>query len=311
MRDSANSDLLQAALMNDSDACRDALARGANINVQDTNGDTALHVAASWGFADFSRLLLEKGASMFVRNNFFLTPLHIAALNGKAEAFSLLLDRARKTGEPIPESVLEEIAFVCSESGTNDGKILGLLSAFRTAKNDQKSRWNRRAGALLVEACLAGDVGKAKSAISDNAPPDSKDGDGVTALRIACRRGDEEIVRLLLDNGASVARRSKTGWTPLMEACAEGHAGIAALLLEKGAPVNSKTYVHATALILAARAGHPDTVKLLLENGADPSVRIKSPASDAGKDAFKIAIEYNHEEIALLIKEYRENAQIE
>jgi ankyrin repeat protein len=304
MKENANGDLLQAALMNDRQACLDALEGGALINVQDAGGDTALHIAASWGYAEISHLLLENGASMLVRNNFILTPLHIAAINGHTQTVALLLDWAGKGKEYIPRDMLDEVIYVCSKSKSNDRKILEILRDFDSRKAEHKTVRNKKADANLLEACMSGDSEKAKNALSNKAVPDARDDDGTTALRLACRKGYADIARLLLENGALVNKRSKTGWTPLMEACAEGYIGIVSILLENGALVNAKTYVHATALILAARGGYLEIVRMLLDHGADPSIRITSPASDAGKDAIKVAIENDHGEIALLVRDY-------
>jgi len=304
MKQNANSDLIQAALMNDKSACKDAIERGARIDVQDANGDTALHIAASWGYTQVARFLLENGASLLVRNNFMITPLHLAAINGKTETFSFLLDWAGKGKEALSKTLLDEIAFVCSESGTNDKSILELLTRFQSQKGDKKTGFNRKASELLIEACMSGDFAKATDALARRASPEARDPDGTSVLRLASRKGDERLVRLLTDHGALVNRKSKTGWTPLMEACAEGHLSIASLLLEKGALTNARTYVNTTALILAARGGFAEIVKLLLDHGADQSIRIKSPAADAGKNAFRIAIEHSHEEIALMIRDF-------
>jgi ankyrin repeat protein len=308
MKQNANSDLLQAALMNDKSACADALERGARIDVQDSNGDTALHVAASWGYSQIARFLLENGASMLVRNNFLITPLHLAAINGKTETFSVLLDWAGKGKEALSKTILDEITFVCSESGTNDKSILDLLTRFQSQKSDKGAGWSRKASLLLIEACMSGDLEKATDVLAHKASPEARDPDGTSVLRLACRKGDDRLVRLLTDHGALVNKKSKTGWTPLMEACAEGHLSIASMLLEKGALTNARTYVNTTALILAARGGFAEIVKLLLDHGADQTIQIKSPAADAGKDAFRVAIEHSHEEIALMIKDFEKEA---
>lgn len=62
-----------------------------NINVSDKQGDTALHYAANFGFAEIAQLLLKNGATVFAQNRFRQTPLHMAASNGHAEIAQLLL----------------------------------------------------------------------------------------------------------------------------------------------------------------------------------------------------------------------------
>ena len=50
-------------------AVKIALALGADVNASDTNGDTALHGAASRGFTNIVRTLVAAGASLEVRNS--------------------------------------------------------------------------------------------------------------------------------------------------------------------------------------------------------------------------------------------------
>jgi uncharacterized protein len=305
MKDNANIDLLQGALMNDVGMCSDALDAGAQINVQDSNGDTALHIAASWGHAKLTRFLLEHSASILVLNNFLMTPLHIAAINGQSQTLTMLLEWARSTGEKIPSRIVEEVAYLCSESGMDDAGARALLESALSEKEGKRERGTARLNNDLIGASSVGDWEASKKAIEEGASPDALDDESTSALRLASRNGHTNIVRLLIERGAQVNKKSKTGWTALMEASAEGYLEIVDLLLLNGAFVDAKTYVNGTSLIFAARGGYAAVVKTLLAHGADPTTMIKSPASDAGKDAIKVAIENDHEDVALLIRDYK------
>ena len=69
------------------------LARGANANAQDADGDTALHGAAQIGNVDIIRMLLDKGANINAKNHQGGTPLMWAAVFGNEKATELLLSR--------------------------------------------------------------------------------------------------------------------------------------------------------------------------------------------------------------------------
>ena len=69
------------------------LALGANVNLRDKDGDTALHGAAETGNVEIMRMLLDKGASPDTRNNQGGTPLMWAAVFGNDDAARLLLSR--------------------------------------------------------------------------------------------------------------------------------------------------------------------------------------------------------------------------
>ena len=69
------------------------LARGANVNAQDADGDTALHGAAQSGNVEIARILLDKGANLNAKNRQGGTPLMWAAVYGHEDAAELLLSR--------------------------------------------------------------------------------------------------------------------------------------------------------------------------------------------------------------------------
>lgn len=67
------------------------LAKGANVNAKDKDGDTLLHGAASRGNKDIVESLLAKGADVSARGNDNKTPLHRAAFSGEKDIAELLL----------------------------------------------------------------------------------------------------------------------------------------------------------------------------------------------------------------------------
>ena len=69
------------------------LALGANVNLRDKDGDTALHGAAETGNVEIMRMLLDKGADPNAKNKQGGTPLMWAAVFGNDEAARLLLSR--------------------------------------------------------------------------------------------------------------------------------------------------------------------------------------------------------------------------
>ena len=72
------------------------LELGANVNLRDADGDTALHGAAESGNVEIMRLLLDKGADPNTRNKQGGTPLMWAAVFGNDEAARLLLTDPRR-----------------------------------------------------------------------------------------------------------------------------------------------------------------------------------------------------------------------
>jgi ankyrin repeat protein len=69
------------------------MARGADVNAPDADGDTALHGAAQTGNVEITRMLLDKGANPNAKNKQGGTPLMWAAVYGNHDAAVLLLSR--------------------------------------------------------------------------------------------------------------------------------------------------------------------------------------------------------------------------
>lgn len=70
---------------------------GVDINWQDKTGETALHIAARFGFDECARVLLQgtdeqKASLELVEQSFSWTPLHIAAVDGHLGVAQLLVD---------------------------------------------------------------------------------------------------------------------------------------------------------------------------------------------------------------------------
>lgn len=70
---------------------------GADVNIQDSDGMIALHLAASRGHEELVRLLLEKRASISVPNSHGLTALQLAICSGHDHLARLLVE-GRDTG---------------------------------------------------------------------------------------------------------------------------------------------------------------------------------------------------------------------
>jgi uncharacterized protein len=68
------------------------LAHGADVNLQDLDGDTALHGAAQTGNVEIMGLLMDKGPNVNAKNKVGGTPLMWAAVFGNDDAARMLLE---------------------------------------------------------------------------------------------------------------------------------------------------------------------------------------------------------------------------
>ncbi len=63
-----------------------------DVNSADTQGATALHIAAGLGHLKLASYLINFGADRFARDGNGLAPMHFAARNGHIEIIRLLLE---------------------------------------------------------------------------------------------------------------------------------------------------------------------------------------------------------------------------
>jgi len=63
------------------------------VDVRDSSGKTALHMACSEGQSSVCQLLLNKGADIKVVSAANTTPLHNAILNGHSQVAKMILNR--------------------------------------------------------------------------------------------------------------------------------------------------------------------------------------------------------------------------
>ncbi len=69
-----------------SQAARDMFSSRVDINIQDADGNTPLHIAARINDAELIQFLMYKGAALEEKNNAGHTPLHEAIRNNAADA---------------------------------------------------------------------------------------------------------------------------------------------------------------------------------------------------------------------------------
>ena len=98
-------------------------------------------------------------------------------------------------------------------------------------------------------------------------------GEKMTALSIATIYGHTDIVQYLVSEGAPVNALNEDGITSLMCAYRNKHSEIAHILLTHGADPNMQDHNNTTALHSACYNQMTVGVELLLAHGADPSLR--------------------------------------
>ena len=195
----------EAAEAGKTEAVKQALADGADVNAKNENGVVPLSSAAYFGHKKVVELLIAKDADVNAKDNLGDTPIDWAVAWDEPETADLL----RKHG----------------------GKISEELKPSTTKAPDIS----------IHSAAFKGNIEAVQQHLAAGTDVNTKDGSGSTPLHTASTWGRKEIAELLIAKGADVNAKDEDGWTPLLNATIDGHKEIIELLIEKGADVNAKT----------------------------------------------------------------------
>ncbi|XP_015600878.1 protein TANC1 isoform X2 [Cephus cinctus] len=228
---------------------------GADVELTNSQGCTALSLSASRGHCDVVRRLAAAGASLGHADMAGQCPLVHAARHGRLSVVGYLLacDWLVPTASSVSESASSDV-------GREEAAQQAVVAA---AAQGHES---------IVEYLLD----MAEVTVDR---PDTLTGE--TALTIAAANGSTATVSALMARGASAIATNAKGLSPLMLAAREGHWGTAERLLEgslssstdrvldETAPLlEQRDPAGRTALMLAAAEGHTNLIELFLDKGS-------------------------------------------
>lgn len=227
--------LIHAAETGQTHIVTNLIERGANVNIQDQFGNTALHYAALGNYAVIVLALMQVDALQFnVVNNAGATPLLTAFLNDSNNVINLLL---------TPAMVARGLDINKADNDNFSPLSLAIL------KGDLP----------LVNRLLQ--LGVHLGFITPS----------VTVLQYAVARQRDQIVKRLLQvPGLNVNETNPEGETALMVASLVGNLNLVRQLLTKGALVKLKDKDGSTAIDFANASDSPNKkaiIKLLKEAG--------------------------------------------
>lgn len=206
---------------------------GADVELANSQGSTALSLASAKGHCDVVRQLVAAGASPGHADTAGFCSLVHAARNGFLNVVGYLLacDWIIKTPEDVE---LVEAAHQALVTAAGQGHL------------------------DIVEYLL--DMAEVNADICDSIT-------GETALTIAASNGCQSVVSTLISRGASVAITNRKEMSPLLLAVKEGHWAITERLLQNHAALEQCDNSGRTALMYAAMEGHVGLIELLLHRG--------------------------------------------
>ena len=231
------------------------LRGGAEVNLQNGDGNTALMLAAGNGHERVVDLVIRRGAEINVQNNDGGTALMFAA-----PPYQHLLQAGADTaarsasGKTALQWAKEKGHAECIEAfrqHVQESVVAGRPTA--TAAGGEGAGGTSSGGASSAGSRVAKTLSPAAAA--GRAPS------GVVAVSAevvaAAERGDEKAVLAWLEGvgrvDATYERGGVSGLTVLILAAANGHERVVELLLRRGAEINKQDSDGATALMIAAQ----------------------------------------------------------
>ncbi|XP_070409322.1 protein phosphatase 1 regulatory subunit 16A [Nothobranchius furzeri] len=134
---------------------------GADLNTQDNNGATLLHIASANGYMSVAEMLVDSRVNMELKDSDGWTPLHAAACWGQIQVVELLVAHGADLNA---KSVLDETPLdVCMDEAVR-AKMMDLKSKHDAIMKSQ----DRQKGTLQRRASSTGSRGKVVRRVSVN-----------------------------------------------------------------------------------------------------------------------------------------------
>jgi ankyrin repeat protein len=248
------------------------------LEATDEEGQTALHVAALYGYDEVVSFLLGQGAMPSSRDGSNATPLMLACEEGCVGAARLLLQHAGGAQAllEVDERGWTALHYAAEYSHEETATfLLGQGAQANSKAEDGTTPFMLACGSgqICVVKVLLQHMGGGLSSLGARALQDT-DERGWTALHVAAYWGHEEIVNFLLGQGAQANSQDEHGRTPLMWACRQGRLGVLRLLLQHIGPeaLQMGDRNGMVALHWACAEGYGAVVRALLLSGADPTI---------------------------------------
>ena len=305
-----NIDIHQATREGLIEIVEEMVEQGYNVNAQDDDGRTPLHIAAALNHNIDMRVLIGLGADINAQDKQGRTPMMYAAADGKSDAVVLLVSELADVDIQDVEGMT---AYAWSQSGSNSDLVnfLGLITSVENDGKEKSKTLKYREEQKIVAKEVQRQIEKVVEKITDNFGENehsSNDKSRETfhingnsqhlkqynikeenselfdVVRSGTLQDLENILAVELDLNAS----DETGQTALMIAVRGNRLDIAKKLIINGADVNQSSFSGLTALHYAALENYGRMAKLLLENGAnvDPTMKYSSTDGNYTNEAL-------------------------
>ena len=237
---------------NNKEAFKFLVRQGANINLQNENGETPLEIATRKNLSDFVEILIKKGAKINTKDSKGKTPFDIS--------LDMDFDDSNLTAMLLAQETIDIVdkmgALVVDDSPKPPRPARNYEDDYNelfeyVAQNDADS----------LRECLVGcDV-------------NMQFFDGETLLHCAAENDSIECANVLLENGANIdIQRNSFGDNALTIAIELGYEHMVRFLLECGASMDIPNAEGESALFTAIKSGYNNIVEIMCDNHVNLNV---------------------------------------
>lgn len=291
--------LYNASLDNDAQTIRHLLSVKVDPNSGAANpaGDTPLIVASLRGNLEAAQALLDGGANLEMTNQYGATALHVATKNSQEKMVTLLLSRDAKVDAGINEGNLTALYLAAQSNHT------GIASLLLKSGAGANRAHHKLGDSALHVAAQEGFYELAALLLQYQADPNARmNVEGYTPLDNAVQNNHPKLVQLLLANHANPNLKNLVdGGTPLHFAVEKNYIAVANLLVRGGANLKATNQTGLTPLHILAGKNNLVLAELLLKKDAS-IVSLKSHM--AGHTPLQAALDKNHLAMASLLIRY-------
>eukprot|EP00124_Ichthyophonus_hoferi_P001650 Ihof_evm11s91 gene=Ihof_evmTU11s91 len=261
---------------------RSQIMLGADVNVVNTYGQSALHVAAKRGYIGVVQVLLDRGASVSPQDMNQITPLHLAAANGHDDIVKCLLARGaevcvmdNKGHTPLHQAVIK------GETGTIDTLVRCILEGVESEKKKKRNskKVDPRIEKLQQLLPLAIQHQQPSSLhvlirrgiLTLEPNPTTRYNRGMSLLHQSTKTGNIDCVSVLLNARVLEPLRSPSNdfdYDDSKDSDSPGSASLGRILSTDEEVVAGDTPLHE-----AVKGGYMDIIRLLLAHGVNADAR--------------------------------------
>jgi ankyrin repeat protein len=214
------------------------LKSGADPNESNMFGTTSLMAAASMANYEIVRLLLEHAAAIDLEDTEGKTALMYAVNSSLEELIDSLIHLRLVSSTIKLTDFLTPPMLILLKPRFEPQKELCVNYLIESGADIHAK--DKKGIPILIHAARTGNLNVVKNLVGHGASINTKSPRGITALYAAAINGHTEIADFLIHEGADIDVRLNDGETPLMAAVWNGQVDMVDLLLKKGANVNAR-----------------------------------------------------------------------